>query len=104
MRPVPDARADARTAEPQESAGRYRIAKLNTDENPRTASQFKIDAIPTMLIFKNGQLVDRITGLAPKQAIVQKLAEYLRELPARLRTPVRRRSGPLSRYSGRGLG
>jgi thioredoxin len=60
----------------QESGGRYRIAKLNTDENPRTASQFKIDAIPTMLIFKNGQLVDRITGLAPKQAIVQKLAAY----------------------------
>src|SRR3954449_2749431 len=60
----------------KESGGRYRIAKLNTDENPRTASQFKIDAIPTMLIFKNGQLVDRITGLAPKQAIVQKLAQY----------------------------
>jgi thioredoxin len=59
-----------------ESNGRYVIAKLNTDENPRTASQFKIDAIPTMLIFKNGQLVDRITGLAPKQAIAQKLATY----------------------------
>jgi thioredoxin 2 len=60
----------------QESAGRYRIAKLNTDENPRTASQFRIDAIPTLLIFKNGQLMDRITGLAPKQAIAQKLAAY----------------------------
>jgi thioredoxin 2 len=59
-----------------ESNGRYVIAKLNTDENPRIASQFKIDAIPTMLIFKNGQLVDRITGLAPKQAIAQKLAAY----------------------------
>jgi thioredoxin len=59
-----------------ESNGRYVIAKLNTDENPRTASQFRIEAIPTMLIFKNGQLVDRITGLAPKQAIAQKLAAY----------------------------
>jgi len=60
-----------------ESNGRYVIAKLNTDENPRTASQFKIDAIPTMLIFKNGQLVDRITGLAPMQAIAQKLVTYV---------------------------
>ena len=56
-----------------ESNGRYTIAKLNVDENPRTASQFNIQSIPTMLIFKNGKLVDRLIGLQSKQAIVARL-------------------------------
>jgi thioredoxin len=56
-----------------ESQGRYRIAKLNTDENPQTASQFRIASIPTLLIFKDGQLVDRIVGVHPKQAIAERL-------------------------------
>jgi thioredoxin 2 len=58
-----------------ESGGRYVVAKLNTDENRRTASQFRIDAIPTLLIFNHGQLVDRIVGMAPKQAILAKLEQ-----------------------------
>lgn len=57
----------------EESAGRYRIAKLNVDENPLTASQYQIASIPTMLIFKNGALIDRIVGAQPKQAIVERL-------------------------------
>lgn len=56
-----------------ESAGRYVVAKLNTDENPRTSAQYRIDAIPTMLLFNNGQLVDRIVGMQPKQAIQARL-------------------------------
>jgi thioredoxin 2 len=56
-----------------ESNGRYIIAKLNTGENPRTAARFRIDAIPAMLIFKNGNLTDRIVGLQPKQAIAERL-------------------------------
>jgi thioredoxin len=56
------------------SNGRYKIAKLNVDENPRTASQFNIRSIPTMLIFKNGKLVDQIVGAQPKQAIAGRLA------------------------------
>src|SRR5207247_9376579 len=58
-----------------ESDGRYLVAKLNTDENRRTASQFRIDAIPTLLIFNHGQLVDRIVGMASKQAILAKLEQ-----------------------------
>lgn len=60
-----------------ESRGRYRVAKLNVDENPRTASQFQIQSIPTMLIFKNGKLVDRIIGAQPKQAIASRLATHI---------------------------
>ena len=58
----------------KESNGRYVIAKLNTDENPHTASQFNISALPTMLLFKDGKLVDRLVGLQPKPAIASKLA------------------------------
>ena len=60
-----------------ESGGRYVIAKLNTDENPRTAAQFRIDGIPTMLVFKDGQLVDKLVGLQPKQAIAARLASLV---------------------------
>ena len=56
-----------------ESGGRYRIAKLNVDENPQTASRFNIASIPTMLIFKDGKLIDRLIGAQPKQAIAERL-------------------------------
>ena len=44
------------------------------DENPGTAGQYRIQGIPTLLLFKNGQLADQIVGLAPKPTIAQKLA------------------------------
>jgi thioredoxin len=60
-----------------ESNGRYRIAKLNVDENPITATQFQIQSIPTMLIFKNGKLVDRLVGAQPKPAIAARLLAHV---------------------------
>lgn len=59
-----------------ESKGRYRVAKLNVDENPSTAAQFQIQSIPTMLIFKNGKLVDRLIGAQPKPAIAARLLAH----------------------------
>jgi thioredoxin len=56
-----------------ESQGRYRIAKLNVDENPQIASRYQIASIPTMLIFKDGKIVDRLIGVQPKQAIEERL-------------------------------
>ena len=56
-----------------ESQGRYRIAKLNVDENPRTAAQYNIRSIPTMLVFRDGTVVDRLVGAQPKQAIAARL-------------------------------
>jgi thioredoxin 2 len=56
-----------------ESQGNYRIAKLNVDDNPQTSSRFQIASIPTMLIFKNGKLIDRLVGAQPKQAIAERL-------------------------------
>jgi thioredoxin 1 len=56
-----------------ESQGRYRIAKLNVDENPQTAARFQIASIPTMLIFKDGKLIDRLVGAQPKPTIAERL-------------------------------
>ena len=58
-----------------ESQGRYVIAKLNVDENPRIATQFHISSIPTMLFFKQGKLVDRLIGAHPKNVIAAHLAK-----------------------------
>jgi thioredoxin len=60
-----------------ESRGRYRVAKLNVDENKRTAAQFQIQGIPTLLIFKDGQLVERLVGAHPKQEIAARLAAHV---------------------------
>lgn len=60
-----------------EAQGRYTIAKLNVDENPRTSAQFNVHSIPTLLIFKDGQLVERIVGVQPKQALAARLAAHV---------------------------
>lgn len=56
-----------------EAGGRYLIAKLNVDENPRTAAEFRVQSIPTLLICKNGALVDRMVGVQSKAAIAARL-------------------------------
>jgi len=56
-----------------EMVGRARIAKLNVDENPTTASRFGLRSIPTLLVIKGGQEVDRILGAQPKMEILKRL-------------------------------
>jgi thioredoxin 2 len=58
----------------RESNGRYVVAKLNVDENPKVATEFQVDSIPTLLIFRDGRQVDRLVGLQPKQALQARLA------------------------------
>jgi thioredoxin 2 len=56
-----------------EMAGRVRIAKLNVDENPATASRFNVSSIPTLLVLKDGREVDRIVGAQSKSEIQRRL-------------------------------
>ena len=58
----------------KESNGKYRIGKLNVDENPQTASRYSISSIPTMLLFKGGNLLDRLIGAQSKEVIAARLA------------------------------
>lgn len=61
----------------REFAGRAIVGKLNVDENPRTAGRFGVMSIPTLLIFKNGQVVDQIVGAQPAAALRQRLARHV---------------------------
>ncbi len=61
----------------KEYAGKVAFGKLNVDENPRTAMEYAIMAIPTLFIFKNGEPVDVIQGAMPKPHFEAKLKEWL---------------------------
>ncbi len=62
----------------QEFAGRAVVAKLNTDENQRTAQRFGIMSIPALYIFQRGQVVERLVGAQPAAVLRQALAKYAR--------------------------
>jgi thioredoxin 1 len=51
--------------------GKVKIVKLNVDENPKTAAKYGIQSIPTLMIFKGGQMASRQIGAAPKQKLEQ---------------------------------
>lgn len=57
--------------------GRVRVAKLDVDQNPATASRFGLRSIPTLLVFAGGREVDRLVGAQPKTVILQRLARVL---------------------------
>jgi thioredoxin 1 len=52
-----------------EYAGKVKVFKMNVDENPQTPAKYGIRGIPTMILFKNGEIVDRIVGAQPKQNV-----------------------------------
>jgi thioredoxin 2 len=58
-------------------AGRLKVAKLNVDENPATASRYGIQSIPTLLIFKGGEVVDTLVGALPREEIARRLAPHM---------------------------
>lgn len=60
----------------KEMQGKVVFGKLNVDENPETSMKHQIMSIPTLLIFKNGQLVERLVGAYPKKELKKKLEPY----------------------------
>ena len=61
----------------KEMQGKIVFAKLNVDENQGTSIKFQIMSIPTLLVFKNEELVDRIVGAMPKDMLSTKLIPYI---------------------------
>lgn len=56
---------------------KIKIVKINTDENLKTAKEYSIIGLPSLLIFKSGQAVERLVGLMPKSSIVSNIEKYL---------------------------
>ena len=61
----------------EEYAGKVQIFKMNVDENPTTPGKYSIRAIPTLILFKNGQIVDQITGAVGKPQLKSLLDKAL---------------------------
>ena len=57
----------------QEQAGRIKVGKVNIDEQPELAERFRVMSIPTLMVFKDGRLVDSTVGVQPKPAILRML-------------------------------
>ena len=60
-----------------EYSEKIKVVKLNTDENLKTAKEFSISGLPTLLIFKNGQPVERLVGLLPKSSIISNIEKHI---------------------------
>jgi len=61
----------------EEFKGRVKVGKLNTDENQEVAAGLRVAAIPTVLFFKQGKLVDRAVGVNPKDALRRQMDRLL---------------------------
>ena len=60
----------------EEYAGTLKVAKLDVDENQRTAQRFSVRSIPTILFFKDGRHVDTVIGAVPKAALERKIQQH----------------------------
>ena len=61
----------------KEYDGKLKVTKMDVDSNPKTAMQFGIRSIPTLLVFKGGQVVEQIVGAVPKRHLVDKVTPHL---------------------------
>jgi thioredoxin 1 len=61
----------------KEMKGKVVFGKLNVDENMQTANKYRISAIPTLMVFKDGKLIDKLVGAYPKPALAAKIQKFL---------------------------
>jgi thioredoxin 1 len=57
--------------------GRLKVVKVDVDKAPGTAAKFAVMSVPTLILFRDGQVKDQMTGLAPKRTIAQKVDQVL---------------------------
>jgi thioredoxin 1 len=60
-----------------ENTEKLKVVKINTDENPDTPSQYHVSGLPSLLLFKNGQVADQIVGAVPKARLQDMLAKHI---------------------------
>ena len=59
--------------------GKIKIGKLNVDENSEIAGEYEVLSIPSLKLFKNGKMVDEITGVQPKEVLIEKIKKVISE-------------------------
>jgi len=60
-----------------EFSGKVKFVKINTDENIKTAQDYSISGLPSLLVFKNGKALERLVGLMPKSTIISNIEKHL---------------------------
>ena len=60
-----------------EYTGKVKFVKINTDENLKTAQDYSISGLPSLLVFKNGKAIERLVGLMPKSTIVSNIEKHI---------------------------
>lgn len=60
-----------------EFSGKVKFVKLNTDENLKTAKDYAISGLPSLLVFKDGKAVERLVGLMPKSSIISNIEKHM---------------------------
>ncbi len=61
----------------KEFTGKVKVGKLNVDENPNTAGKYQVMSIPTLLLFKNGQIMKQMIGVQSKETLVEELKKVI---------------------------
>lgn len=61
----------------QELASKVKFAKINTDDNLEMAKKYQVSGLPTLMVFKNGEAVERMVGLMPKSSIIQNIEKHV---------------------------
>ena len=95
---LPGPRAHGPRPWPTNYADKVKVTKLNVDENVATASRYRIQGIPTLLLFKDGEICEQLVGAQPKSVVEKALQRHLkyvkeiaREVGCNARSPVSRR-------------
>ena len=60
-----------------ELASKVKFAKINTDENLEMAKKYQVSGLPTLMVFKNGEAVERLVGLMPKSSIISNIEKHV---------------------------
>jgi len=64
----------------REQAGKLKVVKLDVDDSPSVATRFRVQSLPTLIVFLDGQPVDRVAGLLSKDKLMARFGDHIREL------------------------
>jgi len=64
----------------REQAGKLKVVKLNVDDSPGVATRFRVQILPTLIVFLDGQPVDRVAGLLSKDKLMARFGDHIRDL------------------------